>query len=120
MQRSTGEAICLRYLNQRFRPHLFRKIRPVALVNPLTGRRLELDMYNGPLKIAVEYNGSQHTVYPNYLSMTGKQTREEFDRLQARDKFKSDYCRQNGIKLIVVPHTVRLKDIPAFLAANLR
>lgn len=44
----------------------FIKVRPNWLINPKTNRRLELDMYNYHNKLAIEYNGLQHYIYPNY------------------------------------------------------
>ena len=60
-------AIFERLLNQkRVGEHLlFKKVRPSWLINHETGFCLELDGYCKQLKLAFEYDGIQHHVYPN-------------------------------------------------------
>jgi len=74
------------------------KARPSWLLNPLTGAPMELDMYNEPLGIAVEYNGSQHYEYPNAFHAT----RDMFDAQVARDSAKRALCAAKGVRLIEV------------------
>lgn len=80
----------------------FPSVRPDFLVNPETGRCLELDCYNERLGIACEYNGIQHYKYPNPFHKTKK---EYIDQIR-RDKFKIKVCKYNKILLISVPYTV--------------
>lgn len=98
---SRPEELCRKTLEEHFGVD-FPSCRPDFLKNPETGRNLELDCYNKDLKIALEYNGIQHYVYPNY---TG-QTYEEFVSQVRRDIFKIDRCDQNGIYVITVPYNV--------------
>ena len=48
-----------------FKRKKFPKVRPTFLRNPKTNRCLELDGYNKKLKLAFEYDGYQHYIYPN-------------------------------------------------------
>jgi hypothetical protein len=75
-----------------------------GVVNPSTGRLLEFDaLYTeGGHAIAVEFQGSQHTQYPNAYH----RTRHDFQLQQDRDKAKSDAAEHLGIFLIPVPHHV--------------
>lgn len=107
---SKGEQICRQVLEQYYgKP--FPRVRPDFLINPLTNRKLELDCYNAELKIACEYNGIQHNIYPNW---TG-QTRQQFIDQLSRDKFKADVCKRLGIYLIIVPHSVNLGSIKDYI-----
>jgi len=80
----------------------FKKVRPKFLRNPATNRCLELDAYCAPLQLAAEFAGEQHRIWPNSCH----NTREDFDKQQARDKLKLELCQLHGITLIVVPDTV--------------
>jgi hypothetical protein len=86
----------------------FVSVRPNFLKNPQTGRNLELDCYNDELKIAAEYNGIQHYVYPNPFH----KTEEEFQKQVTRDEIKYQLCEDNGVYLITVPYTVPIEEIP--------
>lgn len=93
----------------------FVKVRPAFLRNPATGRCLELDAYNAELKLACEYNGLQHAVYPNHCHTNIK----EFKAQQYRDEIKASMCEANGIRLIVIHHTVPKDQIRVFLQFQL-
>lgn len=100
-KKSKGEDICKITMEQLYgKP--FYTIRPDFLKNPETGKNLELDCYNHELKMAVEFNGIQHYVWPNF---TG-QTKDEFINQIRRDEFKVRSCDANGIYLITVPYNV--------------
>lgn len=88
---------------------------PEWLRNPETGEKLELDCYNEELKLAVEYNGEQHYKWPNFTN----QSQEQFINQVRRDSFKMNMCDKHGVYLIVVPYTVKHKDIPSYLMSNL-
>lgn len=89
----------------------FNSIRPEFLRNPETKRNLELDCYNEELGIALEYNGKQHYIWPNF---TG-QSREEFIKQIRRDIFKVDMCDRNNIYLITVPYNVRDNQLRSYI-----
>jgi hypothetical protein len=90
----------------------FTNCRPDFLKNKKTGRNLELDGYNSDLKLAFEYNGVQHykLKFPQ-----GKHSNLEY--VQTNDNLKKELCEKNGIKLIVVPYTV--KDLKIFISEEL-
>ena len=77
-------------------------IRPNWLVNPKTGRKLELDGYCADLRSAFEYNGKQHYTYPNSFH----KTEEDFDNLVERDKYKMKTCQDYGVNLLVIPYDI--------------
>lgn len=112
---SLGERYCIEFLELVFPGHKFCKIRPRWLRNPETNYPLELDGYCEELKLAIEYNGVQHYVWPNF---TG-QTREEFIKQRQRDKVKESVCTERNVCLIRVPYTVPLERIPIAIYAKL-
>lgn len=94
---SRGENLCRKFFEDYFKSS-FDKGYPKWLVNPLTKRKLELDGFNDKLKIAFEYQGEQHYVYPNMFHKNKKQ----FESQRKRDQIKRDLCLQNGVKLIEI------------------
>lgn len=107
---SKGEIVCRRSLEAIYSV-AFNKARPNFMKNPATGRNLELDCYNDELKLAAEYNGRQHYIYPTGFNIT----REEFEKQNIRDKLKRRLCDDHGVFLITIPYTVKLSDIPMFI-----
>lgn len=95
----------------------FNKVRPSWLVNPKTGRRLELDCYNEELNIAGEYNGIQHYKYTPPIF---HKTEEDFEEQKYRDKIKRGICRIHNVKLITVPYTVKEKHMLGFIKDRIR
>ena len=89
--------------------------RPSFLKNPETGRNLELDGYNSSLQVAFEYNGRQHYDYPN----TFHKSEEEFIKQVARDRYKEQRCRENGICLVSIPYTVTDEELESFIRTEL-
>lgn len=88
----------------------FTKVRPLWLVND-DGNRLELDMYNDDLKLAVEYNGIQHYKFIEFFC----QTIEGFNKRVKDDKIKIDICKKQGVHLIVVPYTIPIDKICKYI-----
>ena len=84
----------------------FVKVRPHWLINPKTNRRLELDMYNDLKKIAIEYNGHQHYVYPNYYHKSIK----EFNAQLERDDLKALLCLKNNVNLITIKSNANINN----------
>jgi hypothetical protein len=107
---SKRERKCREVMQKKYqRP--FPKIRPTFLRNPETGCLLELDCYNEDLKIAVEYNGIQHYVWPNFTN----QSYEAFIKQRRRDQLKVDLCDLQGVYLITVPYNVPIDQIEAYI-----
>jgi hypothetical protein len=112
---SVGERKCREVLEKHYNKTFIKTRKLPFLLNPETNRYLELDCYNNDLKIAVEYNGIQHYVHPNYT----KQTLEQFLDQHRRDAFKREQCDENGIYLIIVPYTVKTSHIEKFILDRL-
>ena len=89
----------------------FVKVRPAFLVNPETKRRLEIDCYNDELKIGAEFNGIGHYKWPNPFH----RTEAEFHAQLRRDRYKQNICKQMGVKLFIVPDSVRKGHILEYL-----
>lgn len=115
---SRGQQICKLTMEALY--HVpFTTARPNYLVNPETGHNLELDCYNEQLKLAVEYNGKQHYFYDEDKKDRFHKTKEDFLALIRRDDYKQRLCQKYKIYLIVVPYTVKNKDIPNFIVTFL-
>jgi len=67
---------------------------------------LYLDGYNEEIKLALEYQGIQHSEFPNFFH----KTEIEFEKQKKRDRKKYARCTKNDIKLILVPHTLTHKN----------
>jgi hypothetical protein len=92
----------------------FKKVRP-SFLKYKHGKNLELDLYNPYLNLAIEYNGRQHREFcPRF-----HKTEDDFNEQKERDNFKIEQCLKNGIKLIIVPDTVKYKDIEKYLIDKL-
>ena len=88
----------------------FKKIRPKWL------NRMELDGYNKTLNIAFEHNGEQHYKHcPKFFN----QTKKQFNDLQERDKLKVELCKKHGVKLIVIPYTIKEDKIEEYIKKQL-
>ena len=118
---SKAESECKRVLNEIYGID-FKKVRPNWLKNPETGANLELDLYNENVlvrgvsyRVALETNGIQHNVYPNGFH----RSEDEFRKQLRRDMYKADVCEREGVYLITVPYTVKLKDIKDYIVKSL-
>ena len=92
----------------------FKKIRPSWLMNHETGFCLELYGYCKQLKLAFEYHGIQHHVYPNPFH----KSKEEFNRQRKRDEMKDRKCKRHGTTLIRIKYDVR--DLEGYIRKELR
>lgn len=103
---SIGEKVCYEIYEEYVGYEVHNNIRPKFLRNPETGYPLQYDIYDGKKKIAIEYNGEQHYVFPSKWIKSKKL----FDDLLYRDKLKEKLSKDNGIFLITVPYTVDTMD----------
>lgn len=94
-----------------FKGFEFKKIRPNWLKNPTTNRNMELDGYNETLKLAFEYNGYQHYIFPNKFH----RRREDFLAQKERDLLKLELCNRAGIYLLTIPYNVPLRHLRSFI-----
>ena len=81
------------------------------------GGRMHFDGYNPNVKIgncyfriAFEYDGNQHDIYPNSIHKTSS----EFRALQKRDKLKENICDLPNFRTILI----RIKEISGFTYSN--
>lgn len=111
---SRGEAISRQVLEKIYgKP--FPKARPEFLKNPVSGFNLELDGFNEDISIAFEYNGVQHTCFPNKYH----NCEEEFIKQVQRDKWKYEMCNKAGVYLITIPHTIPENRIYDYIVERL-
>ena len=105
---SKGETQCRDIVSKIFHKP-FIKVRPEFLKNNVTGKNLELDIYNDELKLAIEYNGRQHYDHIPFFH----KSYEHFRAQKYRDEIKRMLCKQNGIYLIEVRYDC--PDVDTFL-----
>lgn len=79
--------------------------------NPATNRFLELDGYCPEYKIAFEYQGEHHYIFPHKFwknrktGKCGKKERINFLKSIKKDKYKVTKCKTLNIALIIIPYT---------------
>lgn len=112
---SKGETICRECLKSIYGVP-FPNVRLNLLKNENTGKNLELDCFNKDLNIAVEYNGASHYHFIPYFH----KTYDKFVESINRDEYKKIMCKNNGIKLIVVPYNLRHDKICSFITNELK
>ncbi len=78
----------------------FEKVRPEWLKNG-KNNKMELDIYNDELKLAIEYNGIQHYKFEKFFH----KTKEEFEARVIDDELKVKLCKKNNVDFIVIPYT---------------
>lgn len=111
---SKGETECRRAIES-ITGEPFPRSRPSFLLNKVSGQNLELDCYNEDLKLAIEYNGEQHYKFIPYFHSN----KDAFYNIKYRDDIKKQLCDAAGVKLIVVPYTVKINDIEKYIENNL-
>lgn len=107
---SKGERICKEVVEELFRKP-FRKIRPNFLRNQKTRSNLEIDIFNDELQLGIEYNGKQHYEYTPYFH----KDYQAFLDQKERDEMKYSKCKERGINIIIVPHTIKETSIKSFI-----
>ena len=70
------------------------------------GDKLRLDVYCPKYNLAAEYHGRQHFFYTQRFF----DTKYEFEEAQKRDEKKVQYCKDNGIALIVFRYNDSLTE----------
>jgi hypothetical protein len=76
---------------------------------------LELDGYCEELKLAFEYNGIQHYQYVPHFH----ETLQKFETQQKNDLLTIERCVEKGIRLIIVPYTIKTHKIRSFVHEGL-
>lgn len=108
------EGLC-RIILEKIFDKKFPSTNPSFLKNPSTGRNLQLDCYNEQLKLALEYNGEQHYNFPNKFH----HSKQDFDKQVHHDNLKKERCKEHRITLIVVPFTIRKKELVQYITEKL-
>jgi hypothetical protein len=117
---SKGEEICRQVLESIYNSP-FPRVRPDFLKNPETGHNLELDCYSDLHKIACEYNGEQHYVFPNKFHQN-EHHQNDINKFYAqirRDQYKINACDANGVYLITVPYNIPHHLIRSYITSLL-
>jgi hypothetical protein len=109
-KRTTRESYVRRILEGMFQ-RKFPSIRPSWLVNPNTGRRLEIDCYCVEMRLGCEIQGEQHFSYIPYFH----RNYQAFLDMKERDMIKRILIRKRGIKSVEIPYTVQDNDLEMFL-----
>lgn len=94
----------------------FPTVRPDWLMNPETGKPLELDCYNSSIKLALEYDGEQHY---KYVSLFHKSP-DDLAKQVERDALKDRMCRQMGITLVRVPYWIDEKELEGYILRTVK
>ena len=107
-----------RICEQLFYPLKFPSVRPEWLINHKTGKRMEIDLYNHNLNLAIECQGQQHN---KYVTCVHKNYKEWLD-MKNRDILKAAILRKRKIRLMYVPSIKKLPDelLEEFLMKNIK
>lgn len=89
---TTREKYVRKLLENMFR-HKFPSVKPAWLLNPKTGRRMEIDCYCKEMRLGVEIDGEQHHKYIPYFHKKGF---KEFQEMKERDLVKSALMKKQG------------------------
>lgn len=74
------------------------------------GEKLKLDVYCPKYAIAAEYHGRQHFYYTSRFY----DSKYDFDQAVLRDSKKSNWCKENGIALVVFRYNDNLTEQAVF------
>lgn len=95
--KSKGEEKIITQLIKLQIPFIFQK-KFDNCIYPKTGRQLIFDFYLPEQNLLLEYDGEQH-FHPI------KNDRFNYEELIARDMYKTNWCKENNIKLVRIPYT---------------
>lgn len=97
----------------------FKKVRPTWLI--YNKQPLELDGFNEELLIAFEYNGIQHYKEIDFFhKSTNLKDKINFKEIKKHDKFKEEKCKEKGILLIIIPYTIKKKNLKNYIEERLQ
>lgn len=74
------------------------------------GDKLKLDVYCPSYEIAAEYHGRQHFYYTSRFF----DSKYEFEEAKKRDEIKAQWCKDNGIALIVFRYNDSLTEASVY------
>ncbi len=67
-------------------------------------RNLRFDFFIPKHNLCIEYNGRQHYEAVDFGNMGIDWAKKEFIKNKRHDRIKIKYCKENGIKLLVIPY----------------
>ena len=82
--------------------------------NGKNNTRLPFDFYLPDYNLIIEYDGAQHFKVVNFNGCSDEQAKKNFEAIQRCDNIKTQYCKNNNIKLIRIFYT-QLKNIDSIL-----
>jgi hypothetical protein len=115
-QESKGEREIGRILKLKKIPFISQH-RFIDCTNKIKGRycrKLPFDFYLPKFNSCVEFDGLQH-----FQSVDRWGGEEGFQNRKKLDKIKTEYCEENGIKLIRIPYTMKKEDIEPYILSEL-
>lgn len=68
---------------------------------PNTNAKAKFDFYLPQFNLLIEFDGEQHFQYKNNKGWNNK---ENFEKTQFRDNYKTQWCKENNIKLKRIPY----------------
>lgn len=80
------------------------------------GNPMELDGYNAKLSLGFEHNGQQHYEVDGHFI----EKSDQLERRQNDDTEKLRLCTENAVAVIVIPFSIPLKEIQAFVLSELK
>lgn len=86
--------------------------------NPKTNYKLRFDFYIPSKNVLIEFDGKQHFAP---IKIMGKYqiTNDDFEKIQYRDKIKTEYAQNARIPLIRIPYN-QIKSIPTILENSIK
>ena len=65
---------------------------------------LKFDAFDLDNNIAFEYNGEQHYYPVDFAGQGEEWAKRQFELCKERDKIKLQYCKDNNIKMVIIPY----------------
>lgn len=70
---------------------------------------LRFDFYLPHYNMLIEFNGIQH--YRYIPAFHKNNNHDSFERVKQRDIIKSEYCKSNGLQLLIIPYNRKVNDV---------
>jgi hypothetical protein len=120
---SKGEIAIARLLDQ-YNIAYIQEYKFPACTNPKTGKLMRFDFWLPGYNVCIEFHGEQH-YHPVLFGNRGAPDPEarntlaieQLTKIQYRDSVKEQYCKQNNIRLIIIPHTAKEHIVDLLCAA---
>lgn len=70
----------------------------------LSNRPYPFDFYIPSMNVCIEFDGEQHYKPIRFGGISEEKANEMFNKTKERDNYKTNYCKEHGIKLIRIPY----------------